>query len=280
MKVLELLKIGILGNGNVGKSFLLSRLFSINIPSGYSVITEGLSLKYNENDKYIILDSAGLQTPLLSDEHFKDKDEENIRKKYEDLYKDKTQTENFIQNLIIYLSDMILIVVGKITFNEQKLINKIKKELEENDDEKENTIYIIHNLMNFQTKSQVEKHIETNLFKSASFTLKEIPYVQIKENKDYNIHNERIYYVEEGNKGIKVYHLIMARENTEAGDYYNPFTYKVLREQFNSFIKRKPLSIIDEVKNKFVDWSNDLLEDRIDSENIEIVLNQEKKKIR
>ena len=277
MKVLELLKIGILGNGNVGKSFLLSRLFSINIPSGYSVITEGLSLKYNENDKYIILDSAGLQTPLLSDEHFKDKDEENIRKKYEDLYKDKTQTENFIQNLIIYLSDMILIVVGKITFNEQKLINKIKKELEENDDEKENTIYIIHNLMNFQTKSQVEKHIETNLFKSASFTLKEIPYVQIKENKDYNIHNERVYYVEEGNKGIKVYHLIMARENTEAGDYYNPFTYKVLREQFNSFIKRKPLSIIDEVKNKFVDWSNDLLEDRIDSENIEIVLNQEKR---
>ena len=149
MKVLELLKVGILGNGNVGKSFLLSRLFDIKIPSGYSVVTEGLSLKYNENDKYIILDSAGLQTPLLSNEHYKDKDEENIRKKYEDLYKDKTQTENFIQNLIIYLSDMILIVVGKITFNEQKLINKIKKELEENDDEKENTIYIIHNLMNF-----------------------------------------------------------------------------------------------------------------------------------
>ena len=149
MKVLELLKVGILGNGNVGKSFLLSRLFDIKIPSGYSVITEGLSLKYNEKDKYIILDSAGLQTPLLSDEQFKDKHEENIRKKYEDLYKDKTQTENFIQNLIIYLSDMILIVVGKMTFNEQKLINKIKKELEENDDEKENTIYIIHNLMNF-----------------------------------------------------------------------------------------------------------------------------------
>ena len=64
MKVLELLKVGILGNGNVGKSFLLSRLFDIKIPSGYSVVTEGLSLKYNENDKYIILDSAGLQTPL------------------------------------------------------------------------------------------------------------------------------------------------------------------------------------------------------------------------
>ena len=277
MKVLELLKVGILGNGNVGKSFLLSRLFDIKIPSGYSVVTEGLSLKYNENDKYIILDSAGLQTPLLSNEHYKDKDEENIRKKYEDLYKDKTQTENFIQNLIIYLSDMILIVVGKMTFNEQKLINKIKKELEENDNEKENTIYIIHNLMNFQTKSQVEKHIETNLFKSASFTLKELQYVQVNENKDNEIHDERKHYVEEGNKNLKVYHLIMARENTEAGDYYNPFTYKVLREQFNSFIKRKPLSIIDEVKNKFVEWSYDLLEDKIEPENIEIVSDQDKK---
>ena len=86
---------------------------------------------------------------------------------------------------------MILIVVGKMTFNEQKLINKIKKELEENDNEKENTIYIIHNLMNFQTKSQVEKHIETNLFKSASFTLKELQYVQVNENKDNEIHDER-----------------------------------------------------------------------------------------
>ena len=36
----------------------------MKIPSGYSVITEGLSLKYNEVDKYTILDSAGLQTPL------------------------------------------------------------------------------------------------------------------------------------------------------------------------------------------------------------------------
>ena len=279
----NLLKVGILGNGNVGKSFLLSRLFQMKIPSGYSVITEGLSLKYNEEDKYTILDSAGLQTPLLADEKYEDKDEEKNRKKYEDLYKDKTQTENFIQNLIIYLSDMILIVVGKITFNEQKLINKIKKELEENEALKDNRIFIIHNLMNFQKKNQVERHIETNLMKSASFSLKLIPYVSITKNKDNNGKNEekRYYFVEEENKGIKVYHLIMAREHTEAGDYYNPFAYKLLREQFNTFTERKPLSIIDEVKNRFVEWSNDLLEDRIDSENIEIIKgeNQKEEKI-
>jgi CO dehydrogenase nickel-insertion accessory protein CooC1 len=123
-----LLKVGVLGNGNVGKSFLLSRLFKIDIPSGYSVITEGLSLKFNEKENYTILDSAGLQTPLIKDEEIEELDndknekeiniEEQKRKKYEKLYKDKTQTENFIQNLIIYLSDMLLVVVGKLTFNE------------------------------------------------------------------------------------------------------------------------------------------------------------------
>jgi hypothetical protein len=173
---------------------------------------------------------------------------------------------------------MILIVVGKITFNEQKLINKIKKELEENEDQKDNRIYIIHNLMNFQTKSQVQKHIETNLMRSASFTIKDQPYVQVTKNKDNNKEEEkRYFFVEEGNKRLKVYHLIMAREKTEAGDYYNPFAYKVLREQFNIFTERKPLSIIEEVKNRFVDWSSDLLEDRIDSENIEIVIGDKEK---
>lgn len=64
----KLLKVGALGNGNVGKSFLLSRLFSVKIPSGYSVITEGLSLKFNEKEFYTILDSSGLQTPLIKNE--------------------------------------------------------------------------------------------------------------------------------------------------------------------------------------------------------------------
>ena len=162
----KLFKIGVLGNGNMGKSFLLSRLFGEKIPSGYSIITEGLSIKHNYEKGYTILDSAGLQTPLLKEyekeEEKKDKKKIKLRessiekdfKEYENLYKDKTQTENFIQNLILYLSDMLLIVVGKITFNEQRLINKIKKEIElgNRDENKKKQIFIIHNLMNFQTK--------------------------------------------------------------------------------------------------------------------------------
>ena len=72
----------------------------------------------------------------------------------------------------------------------------------------------------------------------------------------------------------------MAREETEAGDYYNDFTYHFLKEQFNLFTKRKPLSIIEEVKNRFIEWSNDLLEESINKNNIEIVKDENNKEIK
>ena len=44
----------------------------------------------------------------------------------EELSRDKDQTERFIEELIISLSDIILSVIWKITRTEQILINKIK----------------------------------------------------------------------------------------------------------------------------------------------------------
>ena len=257
----KLLKIGILGNGNMGKSFLLSRIFNEKIPSGYSVITEGLSVKFNQEKNYALLDSAGLQTPLLITENMSrtNINNEKEHKEYENLYRDKTQTENFIQNLILYLSDMLLIVVGKITFNEQRLINKIKNELTNQKSKK--PIFIIHNLSNFHKKEQVEEHIKDTLKKSASFYLDEV--IDMEKNK-------RLYYVEKNNKNNEfyIYHLIMARENTDAGNYYNNYVYNFLKERFNEFPERNNLNIIDEIKNKFVEWSIDILEDKIEMDNI------------
>ena len=67
----NVLKIGIIGNSNKGKSFILSKLSKINLPSGTSIKTEGLSIKYPEmsiykNRRITLLDSAGLETPVLT----------------------------------------------------------------------------------------------------------------------------------------------------------------------------------------------------------------------
>ena len=72
LKSEKIIKIGVIGNSNKGKSFILSKLSKINLPSGTSIRTEGLSVKYPELDLYInrkiaLLDSAGLETPVLKE---------------------------------------------------------------------------------------------------------------------------------------------------------------------------------------------------------------------
>jgi hypothetical protein len=68
----------------------------------------------------------------MSDEELKDvklKDDKNYQDKIEDLAKDKTLTELFLQNIIITTSDLLILVFGILTYTEQKLLNRVKKEL-------------------------------------------------------------------------------------------------------------------------------------------------------
>jgi len=62
----------------------------------------------------------------------------------------------------------------------------------------------------------------------------------------------------------------MAREMTEAGDYYNNYLYEFLEERFNEFPDRNSFYILDEIRNKFAEWSSEILEDPIKLENIKI----------
>ena len=48
----KVVKIGIIGNSNKGKSFILSKLSKFNLPSGTSIKTQGLSIKFPELEKY------------------------------------------------------------------------------------------------------------------------------------------------------------------------------------------------------------------------------------
>jgi len=64
------IKIGILGNSNVGKTFLLSKLSKKDLPHG--IRTEGLSIKYPDSSpiidrNIILLDFCGFETPILTE---------------------------------------------------------------------------------------------------------------------------------------------------------------------------------------------------------------------
>ena len=208
----RIIKIGVIGNSNKGKSFILSKISKINLPSGTSVRTEGLSIKYPElseykNRKLALLDSCGLETPILIEDKEKDikeeknekelKEEKNEKELKEDknkkelkedkkeLYEQEKQnanieiieniqvnekeffkiksrekliTELFLQNYIIHNSDVLIIVVGILTYSEQKLLNRIKTEIQRERIGKQ--IFIVHNLMTYTSKEQVEDYIK------------------------------------------------------------------------------------------------------------------------
>ena len=69
--------------------------------------------------------------------------------------RDKIMTELFLENLIIKVSDILLLVVGKLTYSEQLLINKIKVESQR---QNKGRIFIVHNLQEFRLVDQVEKY--------------------------------------------------------------------------------------------------------------------------
>ena len=153
--------IGVIGLGNVGKSYLLSLFLREDLPTGESIHTKGISVKYH--DKLIILDSEGMDAPLTRNNISKDfyqKDnlvEKDINESdllIEAIARDKKAVELFIQDFIIEKSDILIIIVGQLTLTEQKLINRII-----NDTNKEK-IFVIHNLKNFYTKEQINNYIE------------------------------------------------------------------------------------------------------------------------
>ena len=208
-----------------------------------------------------MLDSAGLETPVLN---------ENDEKEESDLFKEKSRekliTELFLQNYIINNSDILLIVVGILTYSEQKLLNKIKLQLKNSKYNKR--IFVVHNLITLTKMDQVKEYIDNVLFKSITFKLEEGHKISTSTEKVNGL-----YYVEKNddkNSAIEIHHYLMANEGSEAGNYLNEFT----KNQLNRFFitaKDEPFDVIETIKERFVDMSKEMLEktDEIRLENFD-----------
>ena len=97
--------------------------------------------------------------------------------------------EIFLQNFIIKESDILLIVVGKLTYSEQLLINKIKVESQK---QNKGMIFIIHNLQEFRTKEQVENYIKNTLLKCSTFNLIKRTWISTKKDEIKNENKDEI----------------------------------------------------------------------------------------
>ena len=256
-------KIGVFGNLNKGKSFLLSKISGIKLPIG----TEGLSIKYPETDIYsnryiVLLDSPGLGAPVLKSEE-KELEENNIEeskinniKNEKELLEEKTRdkifTDLFLQKYIINYSDIIILVVGALTYSEQKLLNKIKTEMRR--DKLNKTLYVIHNLKTYTSIKQVQNYIENILLKNAVFDLQK----QIKIYSKFNDNGGNFFYEKKGD--FPVYHLIFANEGSEAGNYYNRFTLEFIEKGYQFLKDYGSFDAIKTVKDLFKELANNMIE--------------------
>ena len=364
----NLIIIGVIGNNNKGKSFLLSKISKIKLLSGTSIETKGLSVKYpdlkgHQERQLILLDSAGLETPVLKTkkiekeenkekediiiekekkdeeiredkekeiiedkekkEENKEKEEnieekENISKKksknkgnqvdeeikkikeFRDNSSDKIITELFLQNFIVKASDVLLLVIGKLTYSEQKFLIKIKDECKKQNRKR---IFIVHNLQDFIKTEQVINYIKNTLLNCSTFDLKirknittketkDIIEINNKENKINEIKDEKkdndlndilnskeIYFTENlkfsDEKELEVFHLILAYEDSEAGKFYNPFAYEFIERIYNLITEPKKFDVFEQVKKNFENIyhafiANDIKETKFNSfENIQ-----------
>ena len=250
----ESLTIGIIGHSNKGKTFLLSKIAKTPLPTDISIKTEGLSIKYLElgfNKNIILLDSAGLETPVLIEkENLIDNEDNKLNQLIKEKATDKLMTETFLQNFIIYNSDILITVVGILTFSEQKLLKKIKEESIKTN----KILFIIHNLITFTLIDQVQQYIKNYLLKDATFDLEERTTISINNNE------KNIPYYYENNNKIKIFHLIFAKEGSEAGNYYNEFALNFIEKSYLLITSIKPFDIIQKVKERFIELSKNLIE--------------------
>ena len=320
--------VGVIGNGNKGKSFFLEKLSGYDIPKGFNIKTEGLSIRYgtSQDHNVAILDSAGQETPLLKvvnpniktesitkgndcsnnkeeindilnanlkpqengeskeiiDKKFpKNKDEEqlnenlknnNLEKKeilededieFEKYSRDKLLTEFFLQKFIIWKSDILILVVGNISLTEQKLLSRVKAEVDSMDKNKQ--IYVIHNLKDYSTEDQVNDYIENTLKRLYKIEIEEIQRQNIiKNNKDFNNCFNK-YFVE---KGKKVIHLIFVNEFSDNANYYNAPTIEFIQKEIEVIKTRNKFSIIDDCKIFFEKISEEIMEENPKKENL------------
>jgi hypothetical protein len=195
------------------------------LKSGVEYKTEGISCKFTnfnedyENNlespsekKFLLFDTAGKSEPLLIDpeEREKLKDEE-LKVTVETNYRDLKLSEEFMKNVLIEKSKIIIVVVNQLSLAEQLFLFELKN------DRHFSELFVIHNLFYFKRRKEIEEYIERTIINSIYFDLKKEYHFDLDE-EDQNTAEMPYYFTEELEKNGKrsiISHLILGDIETE-----------------------------------------------------------------
>ena len=228
-------------------------------------------------------------------EDIKDKENEYFRKRNEfrkklknkdeqlyDLTNERRVTDFFLQRFIIQNANVILLVVGKLSIDDQFFLNNLTTLIKENSWQFLQKVIVVHNLMTMEKKEVVKDYIENTLKKSLTFTLQERDDLMLDEERPKKPYN-KIRYVEnynapEKNNQNEIIHVIIAKYGTEAGDFYNDSTIDYIKNVGNTIFNGEELDIMDKLKEYFCEVSSKILkfetpDEKIQKDNIKLTNN-------
>jgi ribosome biogenesis GTPase A len=142
---------------------------------------------------------------------------------------DNQLAENLIQSFVVEWASVIILVVGQLNYDDQKLISQISLVQKKNPLKQ---VYIIHNFLHLTSTKAVKDAIETDILNCFLVDA-------IEKSTDFWIYRERY--------APGVIHLVTARFDTNAGFHYNPpvinFLDKIVKEGTLEF---KQVDLIEE----------------------------------
>ena len=257
----KLTRIGILGGGKVGKTFILHKL--LNKDYDKKIKTKGISFIYpeiNSENKIVYLDTCNtLNTSLYnknknSEELYNLNDSKTLNY-INELKKEQKFRNIFIEDFIIEKTNIVIIVLNDLTFKEQKFLNRLKHK-------NFNIMFVIHNLKFFCDIKSIEDYIENVIKQSVFSNLKKkfIPKFLNSEKKD----GEKAYYYiekrfgfEDNNENSKqnIIHLFMGKEGSVAGKFFNDQSIVHMKYLILSESNTKFFDVLKEIK-EFLSFSS------------------------
>ncbi|EAS04993.1 hypothetical protein TTHERM_00836650 (macronuclear) [Tetrahymena thermophila SB210] len=251
--------VAILGLKNKGKTFLLNELNNENFPSGYHYSTSGISVKIDNSDRNnikVYLDSEGINKPARynwsNDSDFQDyiklKQENddascnyaesqfkrNFQTKVTEKFQDIKSTEQIQMQFLLEHSETIIIVVGIISLEEQKIISVISEMFDKD-------IIVVHNLKEYSRCEHVKNEIENNLYDLFPLERRGIQL--------FNKAGEENEFVYQDQRNERVFHCVLAKKDTPAGEFYNKFSYDYIKQKIQLNENKKSMNIAQDFSN-------------------------------
>ena len=264
--------VGVIGNKNKGKSFLLSKFINkenfSNNEHGFLVTTKGISANFpiledeGENATNVItLDTAGKDNPLLDVSNNIDAPDSLERKiKYENeeiknIARDQRISEIVLSDFIIQEADVLITVLEQLSFAEQEMLKNLLNQLKSKKSTNNNLVnpkklIVIHNLMNLTDINSINRFIKNILLKS--FTFKLYPRkLQIIKKENGIDDTKRLCYIQKTKDidNLEIFHLIFGNDsNLEIRKEFNEPGIRFIRDAIEGGTQ-KEFDLIENFKN-------------------------------